>query len=149
LPAWAPLAAAGLAVLVCGYAVQRRLNHQRYGAFDATYLWVQQHPGAQKIGLAGSFDFNGLSPAWPMFGSRLKNSVTFVGRIHDGQVTQFSSPAAWLAALRRGRYDLVEIARNPAPAPMSNHELGWAASAGLPVVSESPYFELVRVPVSP
>lgn len=149
LPGWALLGSAGLAALLCGYAVQRRLNHQRYGSFDATYLWVQHHPGAQKIGLAGSFNFAGLSPAWPMFGSRLQNPVTFVGRIHDGQVSQFSSRAAWLAALRRGGYDLVEIARNPAPAPMSNHELRWAAGAGLPVVSESPFFELARVPVNP
>jgi hypothetical protein len=139
--------AAGAVVLVAaGYALQREVNRDRYAAGDATYAWIDRHRSGHTIGLAGSWNFTGISPGWPMFGSRLGNRVFYVGRLHDGQLTQYHSRDQWLDALRRGRYDLVEIARNPPPPATSGGEPLWAAQAGLPVVSESPRFELVRTP---
>jgi hypothetical protein len=132
------------AVLVGGYALQRRVNRARYGSADTTYSWISSHGAGHKIGLAGSWDFNGISPAWPMFGARLGNHVAFVGRLHRGQLTQYRSRNQWLQAVSQGRYDLVLIARNVPPQGTSGDELRWAAEARLPIVSSSPRFELVR-----
>ena len=60
-------------------AVQRKVNHTRYARYDATFAWIQSHPRPLAVGLAGSFNFNGVSPAWPMFGERIQNRVAFVG----------------------------------------------------------------------
>jgi hypothetical protein len=134
-----------LALVLGGYAVQHRLNRDRYGSFDRTYAWVEQRGGGHRIGLAGSWDFVGISPAWPMFGERLGNQVSFVGRLHRGRLTQYSGRARWLRAMREAGYDLVLIARNPPPQGTSDQEPRWAAESRLPVLSSSERFELVRI----
>jgi hypothetical protein len=136
--------ASAVALLTAGYAVQRRLNRDRYGSADPAYAWIDSHGAGHKIGLAGSWDFNGISPAWPMFGARIGNQVAFVGRLYRGQLTQYRRRSRWLQAVRQGRYDLVLIARNPPQQGTFGDELRWAAEARLPIVISSQRFELVR-----
>lgn len=136
---------AGVVFVMVSYGAQRRLNRNRYASLDATYAWVQRHPAPTKIGLAGSWNFVGASPAWAMFGPRLQNEVSFVGQLRGDHLIQYRTSEQWLRALRLGHYDLVEIARNaPGPAT-SNEELRWVAKAKFPVVAESTRFELVGV----
>jgi hypothetical protein len=79
-----------------------------------------------------------------MFGPRIENPVAFVGRLHDGQLTQYRNRADWLRAIRRGHFDVLEIAIGRAPPPTTDVEVSWAAQEHLPVIQRSARFELVR-----
>jgi hypothetical protein len=138
------LVATALIIFVAGYVVQHNLNAKRYAPYDPTYAWIQDHPQPRKIGLAGSWNFAGASPAWAMYGPSLENRVTFVGQHHGDHLVQYQTESAWLQALRQGRFDLVEIALNKPEPDTSDAEIGWARQAKLPVVSESQRFLLVR-----
>jgi hypothetical protein len=143
------LALAGVVLALAGYHVQHAVNAPGFGAEDATYAWIQEHPVPLRIGLASSFDFASdepLPPAWPMFGPKLENAVDFVGSLHGDRLEQYSSRSRWLQAVARGRYNLLEIALNPVSPPDRNTEIAWAAQARFPVVTRSRWFELVRVP---
>lgn len=143
----AAVLAASLAVLVAlGYGEQRKANATRYAGYDSTFAWIQKHPAPLAVGLAGSFNFHGISPAWPMFGERIQNRVAFVGPFRRGHLTQYSSRQAWLRGVRRGRYDVLEIALNRPPPDTSDNEPRWAAQSGFPVLARSYRLELVRVP---
>ncbi len=132
-------------MIALGYVVQRRANARRYAAYDPTFAWIQDHPAPLRVGLAGSFNFAGTSPAWPMFGERIQNRVAFVGPLHRGHLTQYQSRQAWLSAVRRGRYEVLEIAIGRPPPFTTDREPRWAAESGFPVISRSARFELVRV----
>jgi hypothetical protein len=139
----AMVTAAGL-VLAGGFAVQRRLNAVRYAADDPTYAWIQAHPAPLRIGLVGSFNFGAVSPAWAMYGARIENTVMFVGRLHRGNLTQYRTRADWLAALRKGQFDLLELAIGRPPRPTTQDDVRWARQTHFPVLSRSSHFELVR-----
>ena len=145
-PALAAAAAAAAAVVVAGYVVERKVNDDRYGGVDPTYDWVRAHaPSGTRIGLTGYFDFSSLAPAWPLTGRRLENRLAYVGRIDGGRVEQYGSRAAWERAVRRGRYDLLLVARARSPFPGGADEPRWAADTpGWSAVAESPSFVLYR-----
>jgi hypothetical protein len=139
-----------IAVVVAGgYALQHRLNASRYAAYDPTSAWVQHHPAPLRVGLAGSFNFQGVSPAWAMYGTRIQNSVAFVGRLKGGYLTQYTSRAQWLRAVRRGRFDVLEIFTGHSPYPTTDNEVVWAEQAHFPVITRSSRFELVNVGTAP
>lgn len=141
---WALAGIAAAGVISVGYGTQRSYNRERYAHYDATYAWIQQHPATRTVGLAGARTVNGPSVAWAMFGPRLANRVFFVGRLdHGDHVTQYQTRGQWLGALRDGRYDVVEIARNEIEPATTDSELRWAAQAKLPILSRSTGFELV------
>ena len=138
--------AAAVAVVLAGYVVQRGVNDDRYGGVDPTYDWVGAHaPSGTRIGLTGYFDFSSLAPAWPLTGRRLGNRLAYVGRIDGGRVEQYDSRQGWERAVRRGRYDLLLVARARSPFPGSADEPRWAADTpGWTAVAESPRFVLYR-----
>jgi hypothetical protein len=141
---WVLAGLAVVSVVAIAYGTQRSYNRERYAPYDATYAWIQHHPGTLTVGLGGSRYVSGPSPAWAMFGPRLANRVSFVGRVsHGDHVTQYQTGAQWLRALTDGRYDVVEIARDEIVAATTDKELAWAKTAKLPVLSESSGFELV------
>lgn len=144
-PGAALLAGSLVALAIVGYVVQRHVNRARYSAADPTFAWIQAHPAPMNIGLAGSFNFNGVSPAWPTFGERIQNRVTFVGPLRGGHLTQYSTRHQWLTAVRRGGYKVLEIAVDSPPAGTSDHEPRWAAESGFSVIAHSARLELVRV----
>ena len=143
---WAVGLSALAALVLLGYASQRHLNSTRYAQYDPTFAWIQQHHSPLNVGLAGSFDFSSVSPAWPMFGERIQNTVAFVGPLRKGHLTQYRTRQEWLTALRRAHDDVVEIAVDRPPPFTNDNEPRWAAASHLRVLARSPHFELVRAP---
>lgn len=104
--------AATAGLLVLGYGRQHEYNGGRYKADEPVTAWISTHaPSGHRIALTGSWSINGRSPVWPAFGPRLGNVVTYVGPTVRHQLREYASRAAWSAALRRGRYDLVVVGR--------------------------------------
>jgi hypothetical protein len=135
---WA-LAGAGAAVLVGlaagGYAAQRRFVAHRYRSPEPPLAWTSQ-PRHLRVGLAGLWDVNGLSPVYPSFGPRLHNRVDYVGPVREGMLVQYRTPGPFVAALRRGRYDLVVVGR--AQDPVRTGVESWPPRAGYRLAAASP-----------
>jgi hypothetical protein len=71
----------------------------------------------------------------PAFGPRFANRVQYVGSWDQTMLRRYTSRAAFVAALRRGGYDVLVIGRGAAPGERVP-ELRWARSAGwVPFVS--------------
>jgi hypothetical protein len=142
------LAGAGVVALGgIGYAVERRLEHRRYRDLDATVTRAITLAGdGRRIGLAGFWNFSGVSPAWALYGPRLQNGVRYVGRLDGDHLTQYATRARWRRALSVGGYDLVLVARNPPPIATPANEPAWAVLERLPAVAATPAFALYRGP---
>ncbi len=132
-------------VTLGAYAIQHRLNSSRYAPYDPTFAWVGRQSTRIRIGLAGSFNFKTVPPAWPLFGKHIENTVEFVGRLHQGHLTQFRTRIAWLRAVRSDRLDFLEITLGTPPPPTSDQEVSWAAESHFPVLARSSHFEVVKV----
>jgi hypothetical protein len=142
----AALVAGGLALAVAGRFDEQRFLQHRYGPLDATIAWVEQHAAAHhRVGLAGIWDVNGISPVFPMFGPRMDNYVAYIGPLVSNQLVEYTRPGPFESAARRGRYDLLLIGRGQPPIPRAVEE-HWAGSMGFVLVAASHRLALYRAP---
>ena len=93
------------------------------------------------MGLANIWTTDGPPPVLAMFGPRLGNRVAYVGHFVRHLLRQYGGRRAFVAALRRGRYDLLLIGRGAPPAPTVREER-WARAAGFRQVAAGPRFTL-------
>lgn len=136
------LAAAG------GDLVQHRFNENRYRGNDPTVDWLLEHAArGQRVGLAGDWTVNGISPIYPAFGPRLGNDVAYVGHFERGMLRRYESRTAFIDALRKRRYDYVVVGRGIPPKRQAK-EARWAAAAGYGLVVASERLTLYRSPAS-
>jgi hypothetical protein len=145
----AALAAGGLVAV--GHARQDEFNDGRYESGDAAIAWIARHArSGHRIGLAGVWSVDGRSPVWPAMGERLGNEVDFVGPYEDERLREYDNRAAWTAAIRRGRYDLLLVGRGgysdecPVPGQDSDDD-AWARAEGFRVLARSDRLTLYRV----
>jgi dolichyl-phosphate-mannose-protein mannosyltransferase len=147
-----------LAVATGGYFAQRRFAERRYAAPEAPLAWTRDHRH-QRVGLAGMWDTNGLSPVLPSFGPRLGNDVEYVGPVRRGMLQEYAAAGPFAVALRRGRYELLVVGHATFPVPTgANGEYrgvalpapaeveAWARAAGYREVASSSRLVLFRAP---
>jgi dolichyl-phosphate-mannose-protein mannosyltransferase len=146
--AWRPrrpaVAVGGVIVAIVALAIvqRHRFDDRRYRS-DQAVAWIVEHAASgHRIGLAGSWS-NYLSPILPAFGPRFANTVTYVGPTIRHMLQQYGSEQQFLAALRRGRYDLLVVGRGASP-PQRAPEESWAIAAGYRLLAQSPRLTLLR-----
>jgi hypothetical protein len=142
------LGAAGCALALgivtpAGYALERRFNDHRYRVVEAPLAWARDG-GERRIGLAGLWDVNGLSPVLPAFGPRLGNRVEFVGRFRREMLHEHQRADPFVEDLRRGRYDLLVVGRALLPGTPRGDLEGWARAAGYDEVARTHRLVLFR-----
>jgi hypothetical protein len=136
----------GLGGAVLAYHYQRVLAMRPLLPDETTVDYVLGHdPDRTRIALAGTWTAQGLVPVTPLFGPRLGNRVTYLGPFVAHRLAQYTSAAPFVSALRRGRFELLEIGTGFPPAP-TPRELTWARAAGYSVVAASPRLILMRAP---
>jgi hypothetical protein len=129
--------------LVGANAVRTRTNDRSYAAADPTLAWIDAHaPSGHRIGLAGGWSNDGISPVLPAFGTRFGNDVDYVGRFVGHMLRQEPGEAAFRAHLRAGRYDLLVVGRGAPPKGPAREE-AWARAEGFREVSASPRLALL------
>ncbi|MGI8460527.1 MAG: hypothetical protein ACR2OC_02655 [Solirubrobacterales bacterium] len=134
----------GLA-LVGGYEMQKRFNGVRYVSQDSTIDYVlREAGGGKRVGLSGLWD-NGISPVLPAFGNRFENEVEYVGTHGDGFIHRYTSRRSFIAALRKGRFDLLFVGHG-IPRQQSLREERWARAAGWETVARSERLTLLGAP---
>lgn len=153
-PGVARVAAAALAVVALvavGHSRQQKFNDGRYEGSDAALTWLAQNArSGHRIGLAGVWGTDATSPVWTAFGPRLDNHVEFVGPFVDGQLREYETRAAWVDAVRRGRFDLLIVGRRgyarecPVPGQETDDD-AWARAEGFEVVARTPALTVYRV----
>jgi hypothetical protein len=129
-------------VVAIGEHGQRHFNHYRYVGFDPAVDWVIVNaPTGHRVGVAGNWK-TGLppSPILPMFGPRFGNKVAFVGRMYVGTLIQYTDGRRFVAAVRRGRYDVLLVGREAPPLGGALSTPGWAREAGFRPVAASSRF---------
>ena len=147
LVALALVLAAGL-----GHARQREHNDDRYAGTDPTIEWINRHASeGHRIGLAGVWGAQSVSPVYPSFGPRLGNVVEFVGETVAGQLREYEDRARWVEAVRAGGYDLLLVGRGGYPERcrlpgMLSDDDAWARAQGFQRVASSRFLTLYRVP---
>jgi hypothetical protein len=145
--AFSPAVVAGAVLAIAlAYHYQRHVNPIAWQPDDATVDYVLMHdPAHTRIGVAGTWTAQGLVPVAPLFGPRLQNTVAYVGPFIEHRLEQYASARAFVAALRRGRYQLLEIGTGfpPARDPVA---VNWAAAAGYTFVVRSARLILMRAP---
>jgi hypothetical protein len=147
-------AAAALALVVLAVVGQLRqadFNRDRYRHFEPTIDWIEEHAASgHRIGLAGVWDSKGIPPVLPAFGPRLGNRVAYVGEYRRGLLEEFEDRGRFLAAVRRGGYDLLIVGNDVYPPDChipgsSRLENAWALSAGYVRVAGNRRLTLYRV----
>jgi hypothetical protein len=124
--------------------VAHRANRTGYAQFDPTLAWIEAHaPSGSRIGLAGVWSTDGVSPVLAAFGPRLGNRVEFVGEFRDHMLRAFTAPGRFTAGLRGE--DLLIVGRGNPPGPAAPEET-WALAAGWRPVAASPRLVLLRRP---
>jgi hypothetical protein len=98
----------------------------------------------RRIGLAGLWDVNGLSPVLPAFGPRLRNRVEFVGPFRREMLHEHERAGAFVEELRRGRYDLLVMGRAVLPGTPRRDLEAWARAAGYDEVARTHRLVLMR-----
>jgi hypothetical protein len=115
--------------------MQQSFNERRYLGLDAAIDWVIRFaPEDRTIGLAGERLVTGIGPALPAFGPRYENEVGYVGELDQDTIRRFDSREGFVAAVRRGGYDVLVVGRGSS----SGDEESWARAAGYEPVAESP-----------
>jgi hypothetical protein len=143
----ATVAAVGLVALAGGYQVQKKVNETRYVGFDpAIDTLVRVAPEHRRIGLAGVWSVEGLTPVWPAFGMRIRNDVEFVGRFVEGFLTAYGDRRAFTAALRDGDYDVVVVGRGLVDPPRRVPAERWALGAGWRTIGVSDRLRVLAPP---
>ena len=139
-----------LAACYVGYVRQRDFFEGRYQGRDDAIGWLVRHAeDGWHIGIAGHWT-PGIAPVYPAFGPRLGNRVEYVGAVVDGQMRPPERRRAFSAAVRRGRYDLIVIGKEPLPAvcdfpALRGREVSWASAEGFEQVAESRRLSVFRV----
>ena len=129
-----PIAAA-TALLVVPVSANRA-NDQGYGQFDPTLAWIEEHaPSGQRIGLAGVWSNDGVSPVLPAFGPRLQNDVEYVGEFREHMLREYRLETEFARALQR--FDLLVVAAG-------SRKGAWAGFAGWDQVAHSDRLVLLR-----
>jgi hypothetical protein len=149
--------AAGLAgvlvlVLLVGRDVQTAFDKRRYRGIEPALTWLQAVPKKPiRVGLAGVNGNNkGYSSPYIAFGPRLRNHVEYVGRRHKHLLLAYTNRAAFLAALQRGRYDVLLIGpeKTVSESTSVGHPREWARSAGWRVILQDSRFLLLGPPTA-
>ncbi|MEA2154936.1 MAG: hypothetical protein QOE11_1076, partial [Solirubrobacteraceae bacterium] len=141
--------AAALVGLAAGHRIEQRINDGRYlGSDPAIDALLHAAPSGRRIGLASNWTVAGLTPIWPSFGTRIGNEVEFVGHFVDGFLTPYRAEAPFVAALRRGRYDLLVVGRGFFP-PQPTPEQRWARDAGWRTIALSRRLRVLAPPRAP
>jgi len=145
-----PLAmAAGVAATLAVLAIAARVDQTRfeshdYSGFDPTLAWIdRQAPAGDRIGLAGIWSVDGISPVFPAFGPRMRNDVAYVGPWVEDLLREYRNRGAFEAAVREGDYDLLLIGRGQPPQPRVREER-WATATGYRRVAASARLALYR-----
>jgi hypothetical protein len=148
------LVAAGvtaLAIAAVGYARQRDFYEARYLGADPALDVLAAAPGGTRVGLAG-FESRGSIPhVLPAFGKRLRSDVAYVGEDFHGQLRAYERPRPFVAALDRGNFVYLLVARAPyavaCTLPGASSDPGaWAEAAGWRRVSLTTGLALYRRP---
>jgi Dolichyl-phosphate-mannose-protein mannosyltransferase len=138
-----------LVVAGLGYTRQRDFYEARYRGSDPALDLLASTPAGTRVGLAG-FESRGAVPhVLPAFGRRFGNIVTYVGPTHRGQLRVYERPGPFTAALARGRYEYLLVAREryavPCALPGEGADPGgWAEAAGWRRLTLSPALALYR-----
>ncbi len=146
----AVLAVGGVALVLVALAgahrMQQRVNSDRYvGPDSAIDAIVRGAPEGRRIGLAGAWSVEGLSPIWPSFGTRVDNEVEYVGHFVDGFLREYGDARSFRAALRDRGYDLLVVGRGLRP-PRPMAEERWAAEAGWRTIALSTRLRVLAPP---
>ena len=137
-----------------GHLDQRRYNDGRFAAASPVSDWILGNADSgHRIGFAGGW-VAGYVPIYAAFGPRYDNEVEYVGQVVDGQVHEYRRRSAFVAALRRGGYDLLVVGRVARPNLDRETELTvldlppearWAAAVGFSeVVRDADFILLAR-----
>jgi hypothetical protein len=78
----------------------------------------------------------GISPVWPAFGDRLGNQVHYVGRWVDHVYRRFQSRRSFVAALRKGGYNILIVGHGQVPGRVAP-EQRWMSADGYRLVAKS------------
>ena len=148
-PRMRPASAAVLALAVLAAGVlavegtRRRANDQGYGRFDPVLARLDSGaaPGA-RIGLAGVWSTEAVSPVLPAFGPRLGNAVVYLGEFREHMLRQVAPED--LPERARG-FDLVVVGRGAPPRADVPQEAALAG-AGWSRVAASARLSLWRAP---
>lgn len=134
--AWPAFAVgAALLLVVGGRVVQDRHHDQRYARHDAAAAYVNTDaPEGHRIGVAGLEAVTDTSPIYPLFGPRLRNEVEYVGPFVEDLLRTYGTARDFVAALDRGRFDLLMVYR-PADPGATAREEAWATRAGFAPVA--------------
>lgn len=147
----ASLAACALALVALGFVRQRDFHDGRYRGADAALDLLATAPDGTRVGLAG-FESTGILPhVLPAFGEDLDSVVQYVGEDYRGQLRAYEQPARFDAALARGNFDYLLVARGryavPCTLPGENADPGgWAEAAGWQRLTLTPALALYRRP---
>lgn len=141
------LAVAAVALaLLGGDALRRRANGSGYGGADPALAFVEARaPAGHRVGIAGRWTIDGVSPVLPAFGPRLGNEVRYVGPYVEGMLRVYRAGAPFRAALRAGGFDLLVVGRADSRGRPAREE-GWARNAGWRPVTASPRLALLAAP---
>jgi hypothetical protein len=140
---WVRVAAAMLLVLVAvgvGDELRRRAQADDYTRYDPVFAYIDQHaPPGTRIGLAGLWSLEGVSPAFPAYGPRMDNNVRYVGPFVRGTLHEYGDRGKFQRAVRRGRYDLLVIGTGFARElpPSKVRAVRWARALGYHTVAGS------------
>jgi hypothetical protein len=138
--------ALGVAIVAGGWAVQDRYNEHRYTDVDPAVDWVTAHaPEDRRVGIAGTWSDDGISPVFPSFGPRLRNEVVYHGEFRREMLRRYIRRERFVGELRRERYDLLLVGRGVPPRPGRRDER-WALAAGYVPVAESERLALLARP---
>lgn len=149
----------GCAVLVAGtlaaigYEHQRRYGESRFAGRSVIVDYVlDRAPSGSRIGVAGYWSSQAFVPIYALFGPRLGNDVEYVGPTVDHQVREYGDRASFLAAARRGSYDLLAVGlleepdfEDLRPQQLLDNppEVRWATGAGYAEVARDDAFVLL------
>jgi hypothetical protein len=115
-----------------------RFNADRYAADDPAFAAIESAApaGPLRIGLAGAWSLEGITPVWPSFGPRMRNHVDYIGSDEDGFLVPPASRSAFVDLVRRGRYDALVVGRGLTPVDHVREE-DWARAAGFLEITRS------------
>jgi hypothetical protein len=146
---WMRVSTAVLAVLVfaaAGDHLRRHADVNDYAGYDPVFAYIDQAPAGTRIGLAGLWSLQGVSPAFPAYGPRMRNKVRYVGQFVRGTLHEYGDRGKFQSALRRGRYDLLIIGTGFARElpPSKVRDIRWARSLGYRWAAGSSRLVLLR-----